>query len=625
MDFPLNIIFNYRILIVISLFITNVEASEIKASSFGYNSSDATTALKNALNSSYDTIIIDKQSGPWKIGPLSLIDLSNKVIIIESGVIIEGITSKFYNSTDALFKFIRPNNITINGYGSTFKMDTDNLIKSYSRTEHRHSLSILGGQNVKVNGLNIDGSGGDGIYIARYNTTNSKNITIKDVISKKNARDGISVISADGLYISNSEFNESYKGILGCGVNFEPNTTSDTLKDIIFKNCKFIKNYYSGIQISTLHLNGSSATLDITIEDSYISNNSYLNSVGAAEINIGVGSSVLNPAKGRVDFINTKIENAKGYAISSKLPSNSFSVDFTNTILKNVAIEKGSPIILSTNNYSNNTLGFGNISFNNTEIEYSRDSPFTVVYASKTNGGMYNVNGSFTIVNKALNVNNVIKYDNVFAFNNVKLQYKFASILPSDIITPPVTSNCSENLNLSITETKPFTKSAQRTITSTSSIVHSISGTSTYSAGEKITLKPGFRTNSSSNKRLVIKNEPCTSSLASSSLKASLIGSSDFFVWPLDNDTELAETKAFLTENPVQYNSYLRFETETDEIISINVFNLQSILVKQILTSKKFTKGTHDVKVDFSSLNTGLYIVSLQKANETIAIKALKK
>lgn len=65
----------------------NTFASKINASTFGWNATDATTAFVNAINSSYDTIVIDKQAGDWMINSTNFTALSSKTIFLKTVLI----------------------------------------------------------------------------------------------------------------------------------------------------------------------------------------------------------------------------------------------------------------------------------------------------------------------------------------------------------------------------------------------------------------------------------------------------------------------------------------------------------------------------------------------------------
>ncbi|MEO0470082.1 MAG: hypothetical protein AAF206_10715, partial [Bacteroidota bacterium] len=52
-----------------------LQASKLIASSLGFDPIDATSSFQQAINSPVDTVIIDKQAFPWRIGPSDFFDL----------------------------------------------------------------------------------------------------------------------------------------------------------------------------------------------------------------------------------------------------------------------------------------------------------------------------------------------------------------------------------------------------------------------------------------------------------------------------------------------------------------------------------------------------------------------
>src|SRR5699024_2892437 len=123
----------------------------------------------------------------------------------------------------------------------------------------RHALTILGCGNIKVLGLHIESSGGDGIYIGRsgvYGTTKgkhpqsySKNITIQNVVLDDNYRQGISVISVDWLLMDNVVMSNTGGTRPMAGIDFEPNRSDERLTNIVLRNCVTKNNKGGGYDI----------------------------------------------------------------------------------------------------------------------------------------------------------------------------------------------------------------------------------------------------------------------------------------------------------------------------------------------------------------------------------------
>ncbi|MBC7746059.1 MAG: right-handed parallel beta-helix repeat-containing protein, partial [Flavobacterium sp.] len=111
-------------------------------------------------------------------------------------------------------------------------------------------ISIKGSKNVKIFGAKIKDCWGDGIYIGQVDDRiTCQNIYIKDAYLSKNRRDGISIISVDGLILDNvyAGYSDGTKPMTG--INFEPNNAYCELKNIKVLNPRTENNGERGIQV----------------------------------------------------------------------------------------------------------------------------------------------------------------------------------------------------------------------------------------------------------------------------------------------------------------------------------------------------------------------------------------
>ncbi len=139
-------------------------------------------------------------------------------------------------------------------------------------------VNIEGSNNIEINGTTSMLFTGDGFYIGGgkeeklgENKKGCNNITIKQVRSLYNRRQGMSVTGAtDHLYVYDSEF--SYTGarklsMPGAGVDFEVNYDTQRMTDIFFKNC-VIKGNRKGLCLLNKKGNGSFVFDNIIIDSS---------------------------------------------------------------------------------------------------------------------------------------------------------------------------------------------------------------------------------------------------------------------------------------------------------------------------------------------------------------------
>ena len=140
----------------------------VKASAFGFNQEDATAALQKAIDSGARKVIVDNTGKNWVTRPLFL--RSNQEIIFEDGVTLLAKKGEFKSRNDSLININDVSNVAIRGEGKVTlamnKKDYDNPAL-YRFSEWRHAISIRGGTNIRISGLTLKSSGGDGIYVAR--------------------------------------------------------------------------------------------------------------------------------------------------------------------------------------------------------------------------------------------------------------------------------------------------------------------------------------------------------------------------------------------------------------------------------------------------------------------------
>ncbi len=400
----------------------NYPPDAVFASSFGFNSSDATSAFKSAMNSNASTIVIDKQNSDWVVGSITIASLRNKTIIFEPGVILRAKSGAFPQTNDPLIRLNSPENVTIEGYGATFRMNKS----EYTNGEHRHALSIRNGRDVTVRGLTLRDSGGDGISISGMSASDySENITIEDVICTNNRRNGLTINSAQNVWIRNSEFSQSNGTNPETGVDLEPDFSDSRLVNINFSNCKFSGNDSAGFQVGTRHMSGSSIPLSISVVDSEFSYNSKSpNGKPYTELLFSIGDAYSNPVKGEVKFERVTFNGSDGAVLFSKKTGDSFKAIFKDCDAINV--DKSSimpPITLEWNGVSNSTLG--GYTFDNFYMQYNVNQPFMRI-AGPSNLTLKNVSGNFTINEPN---NNPLKYQGgINPSNNVNVSINYQHV-----------------------------------------------------------------------------------------------------------------------------------------------------------------------------------------------------
>jgi hypothetical protein len=337
---------------------------EARASWWGFDPADSTAALQAAINSGAKKLVVENTGAPWITDKLQL--ASHQEIVFEKGVVVQAKRGVFKGTADSLFSASSKTNITLTGHGATLKMwkqDYDDKTQ-YKHAEWRHVLCFHSCARVRVTGLTLADSGGDGIYlgVARRGVPCS-DVVIRDVACVNNYRQGISVISARNLLIENCVFKDTWGTAPEAGIDFEPNHESEELSNCVMRNCVSENNRGDAYVLYLRPLKAASKPISIRIEN--------CRSVGCRRSAAFITGNDSDTAgvKGTMDFINCKFETGQqgGIAVGDK-PASGARVNFVNCRIINAATNHPptTPITLSSS--SSAVEEFGNIRFANCTI-----------------------------------------------------------------------------------------------------------------------------------------------------------------------------------------------------------------------------------------------------------------
>ncbi|MCK9413299.1 MAG: T9SS type A sorting domain-containing protein [Prolixibacteraceae bacterium] len=310
---------------------TPISASKLDASKYGagFNATDATVALQGAINSGADTVIVPNMGTDWIVKPIFC--KSNQTIIFEKGVVVTA--QKGYPSWGYLFSIGNVSNVSLIGYGATFRMQkADYLAGEGGDNQWRHCIGISTGTNIKILGLILRDSGGDGVAVMY----NSNNVLIKDVICDNNYRNGISPIWVTNLTIENCVMLNTWGYAHGpwAGVDFEPNKANNWANGQMI-NCYLANNSGSGVTLSLKSLDDTSTPVDIKLRHCFISGSQKPERRGAITFD-----ATKDGVRGAVSIEDCIIENTitgtfGGAIFCSGKGVNSYAVNFSDCQLQN--------------------------------------------------------------------------------------------------------------------------------------------------------------------------------------------------------------------------------------------------------------------------------------------------
>ena len=243
-------------------------AGDIVVSSLGRDADDATEIVQKALDSGAARVVLDLAGSPYVVRPLFV--RSNTEVLFEEGVEVLAKKDEFHDKFDALITLNRATNVVLRGLGSgaILKMHKkDYQSPAYSRGEWRHAVNMLSVSDVTIENLTLADSGGDGIYVgAKPSSVPCRNVVIRRCVCDNNNRQGISVISVDGLLVERTTMKNTHGMPPMAGIDFEPNSASQKLKNIVMRDCLTEGNYGSGYELFVNAPDRRSEPIDILLD-----------------------------------------------------------------------------------------------------------------------------------------------------------------------------------------------------------------------------------------------------------------------------------------------------------------------------------------------------------------------
>ena len=276
------------------------EIQEARVSWWGFDAEDSTRFLQTALASPAKKIILDRMETPWYARPLTVKGREGFELFFERGAELVAKRGCFTNRVEALLSIQSSNEIRLSGYGAAIRMWRCDYVRApYCWSEWRHALSVRGVSNVTVEGLRIEESGGDGIYL-----TGVRDCTVRDVICDRNHRQGISVIAAENLLIENCTLSNTKGTLPEAGIDFEPNRAIESLVNCVMRNCTISGNEGAGIDMALVCLNGKSRDVSFLFENCRVIGNKY-------GLRLGTENPPLNSLKGVLEMRNCLFDRSE--------------------------------------------------------------------------------------------------------------------------------------------------------------------------------------------------------------------------------------------------------------------------------------------------------------------------
>lgn len=323
------------------------QRAEAVASWWGFDPADATASLQAAVDSGAARVVVPYTGAPWVIRPVRL--RGNLELVFDPGVVVLARAGEFKGGGDSLFSARDAQNITVRGYGARLRMrKADYQSEAYEKAEWRTTLTFSGCRNIRVEGLSLENSGGDGIYIgATEALPRCEDVVIRDVLCWNHHRQGISVISAKSLLIENCRFVGTKGTAPQAGIDLEPNSADECLVNVTVRNCVMANNWGAGILVYLKPLRRTSEPLSILFENCHVRSGN--------DQGIGVGAVGDDGPSGLIEFRNCTVENTRNggayvYDKSAEAAGVRFArCSFRNTATRATEKRPWWPLVLSLN------------------------------------------------------------------------------------------------------------------------------------------------------------------------------------------------------------------------------------------------------------------------------------
>ena len=223
------------------------DTNVVHAKDFGWNETNATAAIKAAIESGATTVVIDDMGAPWYVG--TIFPRSNQRLLFKRGVRMYCDLNLPNFNNYVMIHLQRVENVIVEGEG-------DVVLAKYPDYETRRRICTGEGEsgirfsvakNVVVRNLTLSNHSKDGISFG----DTSHHVWVENVALDCNYRQGCSIGSAYDVYFKNVDFINTKGGSPQAGFDHEPPAESGFDANVYFFDCAFTNNAGGGMIWST--------------------------------------------------------------------------------------------------------------------------------------------------------------------------------------------------------------------------------------------------------------------------------------------------------------------------------------------------------------------------------------
>lgn len=138
--------------------------------------------------------------------------------------------------------------------------------------EWGYGIAITGGKDITVRDTILEDCWGDGMNIQVYRENDqvflTENVTIENIESRNNRRQGMSIEGGESIIVRDSRFLDTNGTAPAAGVDIEPWNDAHEVTDVLFENCVFEGNEGAGLIVM------GAGVSDVRIVDNVFQDNS---------------------------------------------------------------------------------------------------------------------------------------------------------------------------------------------------------------------------------------------------------------------------------------------------------------------------------------------------------------
>ncbi len=380
---------------------------------WGFDGEDATDILQAAIDSGAKKVVVPFVGKPWITRPLVL--RSDLELFFEPGVLLLAKRGEFLGGGDSLLSAHDAENLKIIGYGATLRMWKQDYQKPpYVPAEWRMGIRLMGCKNVLVEGVRVESSGGDGIYIDGGGARRwAEDTVIRNVVCDDHHRQGMSVISAQNLLIENCVFSNTDGTAPTAGIDFEPDSQDQRMVNCVVRNSVFENNSGHQVLVYLKQLDHNSEMVSIRFENCTarmgkpgmtLEDFTDMDQEGWAGFSVGACND--NGPKGTIEFVNCTTENTGKEAVKLfDISANSVDINFRGCTFANPWVstfrDYGGPRVPVLLHARRPALSgrFGGVHFEDCEVYDWANRPAVQFLEDSSDNGLFDVSGQITVHN----------------------------------------------------------------------------------------------------------------------------------------------------------------------------------------------------------------------------------